>query len=76
MKVGTVEASVKSADCEGSKLGRPVPGMGATLAYFDSYRSARLPQNMSQAQRDAFGAHMYQRLDAPDGPFVHSNWLE
>ncbi len=56
--------------------GIPVPGMGATLAYFDSYRSARLPQNMTQAQRDAFGAHMYQREDAPDGPFVHSNWLE
>ena len=50
--------------------------MGATLVYFDSYRSARLPQNMTQAQRDAFGAHMYQREDAPDGPFVHSNWLE
>jgi 6-phosphogluconate dehydrogenase len=50
--------------------------MGATLAYFDSYRSARLPQNMTQAQRDAFGAHMYQRKDAPDGPFVHSNWLK
>ncbi|MCH9006339.1 MAG: NADP-dependent phosphogluconate dehydrogenase [Proteobacteria bacterium] len=56
--------------------GIPVPGMGATLAYFDSYRSARLPQNMTQAQRDAFGAHMYQREDAQDGPFVHSNWLE
>ena len=56
--------------------GIPVPGMGATLAYFDSYRSARLPQNMTQAQRDAFGAHMYQRQNAPDGPFVHSNWLE
>ena len=56
--------------------GIPVPGMGATLAYFDSYRSARLPQNMTQAQRDAFGAHMYQREDAPDGPFLHSNWLE
>ena len=56
--------------------GIPVPAMGATLAYFDSYRSARLPQNMTQAQRDAFGAHMYQRKDAPDGPFVHSNWLK
>ena len=55
--------------------GIPVPGMAASLAYYDSLRCARLPQNMVQAQRDAFGAHTYQTVDDPDGPFVHSDWL-
>ena len=55
--------------------GVPVPGMAASLAYYDSLRTARLPQNLVQAQRDAFGAHTYQRSDDPDGPPVHSEWL-
>ncbi|HEX9621324.1 MAG TPA: decarboxylating NADP(+)-dependent phosphogluconate dehydrogenase, partial [Polyangiaceae bacterium] len=55
--------------------GVPVPGMSASLGYYDSYRSAELPQNLTQAQRDAFGAHTYQRKDDPDGPFLHSRWL-
>lgn len=55
--------------------GIPVPGMAASLAYYDALRSERLPQNLVQAQRDAFGAHTYQRVDDPDGPFVHSEWL-
>ncbi len=50
--------------------------MASSLAYFDSYRTADLPQNLTQAQRDAFGAHTYQRKDDPSGPFVHSEWLE
>ena len=54
--------------------GIPVPAMSAALAYFDSYRSARLPQNLTQAQRDFFGAHTYQRVDQPDGGFVHTDW--
>ena len=54
--------------------GIPVPAMSAALAYFDSYRSARLPQNLTQAQRDFFGAHTYQRLDRPDTGFVHTDW--
>jgi 6-phosphogluconate dehydrogenase len=54
--------------------GVAVPAMSASLAYFDSYRSARLPQNLTQAQRDRFGAHTYQRVDDPDGPFVHTEW--
>ena len=52
----------------------PVPAMSASLAYFDSYRTARLPQNLTQAQRDYFGAHTYQRVDAPDEGFVHTDW--
>ncbi len=56
--------------------GIPVPAMAASLSYYDSYRTARLPQNLVQAQRDAFGSHTYQRNDAPlDGPFTHTDWL-
>ena len=55
-------------------LGLPAPGLMATLSYFDTYRSARLPANLIQAQRDFFGAHTYERLDAP-GAF-HTEWEE
>ena len=54
--------------------GVPVPAMSASLGYFDSYRSARLPQNLIQAQRDFFGAHTYQRVDRPEAGFVHTDW--
>ena len=54
--------------------GIPVPAMSASLAYFDAYRSANLPQNLTQAQRDFFGAHTYQRADSPEAGFVHSDW--
>ncbi len=57
-----------------TRLGIPTPVFSASLAYFDSYRSAELPQNLTQAQRDAFGAHTYQRRDRPDAGFVHSDW--
>jgi 6-phosphogluconate dehydrogenase len=55
-------------------LGLPAPGLMATLSYFDAYRSAELPANLIQAQRDYFGAHTYERLDAP-GVF-HTEWGE
>jgi 6-phosphogluconate dehydrogenase len=54
--------------------GIPVPCMGAALAYFDGYRSERLPANLLQAQRDFFGAHTYERIDQPRGQFFHTNW--
>jgi 6-phosphogluconate dehydrogenase len=57
-------------------FGIPVPAFSASLAYFDSYRTARLPQNVTQAQRDAFGAHTYERLDKPGAPAVHTEWLK
>jgi 6-phosphogluconate dehydrogenase len=53
-------------------LGLPAPGFMVSLAYFDAYRSAVLPANLIQAQRDFFGAHTYERLDAP-GSF-HTEW--
>ncbi len=54
--------------------GVPVPAMSAALSWFDSYRSAWLPANLLQAQRDYFGAHTYQRIDKPEGEFFHTNW--
>ena len=59
-----------------SELGIPVPAMGASLSYYDGYRSARLPQNLTQAQRDAFGAHTYTRTDHPERGAVHTDWLK
>jgi len=56
------------------KHGAAVPAFSASLAYFDSYRSARLPANLLQAQRDFFGAHTYERIDKP-GVF-HTEWIE
>jgi 6-phosphogluconate dehydrogenase len=53
-------------------LGIPVPAMAASLAYYDSYRSAQLPANLTQAQRDFFGAHTYRRVDR-EGVF-HTDW--
>ena len=56
------------------RLGVPVPAFGSSLAYYDSYRSAQLPANLLQAQRDYFGAHTYERVDRPRGEFFHTNW--
>ena len=55
-----------------AERGIPVPAFGASLAYYDSYRSAELPQNLTQAQRDFFGAHTYERKDK-SGVF-HTEW--
>ena len=54
--------------------GIPVPAISSALCYFDGYRCANLPANMLQAQRDFFGAHMYERIDRPRGEFFHTNW--
>ena len=55
-------------------LGVPMPAIGSALAYYDGYRSERLPANLLQAQRDFFGAHTYERIDRPRGEFFHTNW--
>jgi 6-phosphogluconate dehydrogenase len=55
-------------------LGIPVPAMSSGLAYYDGYRSERLPANLLQAQRDYFGAHTYERVDKPRGEFFHTDW--
>ena len=56
--------------------GIPAPSMSSSLAYFDAYRSPELPQNLTQAQRDYFGSHTYQRNDkGPNAPFIHTDWM-
>jgi 6-phosphogluconate dehydrogenase len=55
-------------------LGIPMPAISSALAYYDGYRSDRLPANLLQAQRDYFGAHTYERIDRPRGEFFHTNW--
>ena len=55
--------------------GVAAPAFSASLAYYDSYRSERLPANLLQAQRDFFGAHTYERIDKPVGEFFHTEWL-
>ena len=57
-----------------AQLGVPIPTFSNALAFYDSYRCARLPANLLQAQRDYFGAHTYERVDKPRGEFFHSNW--
>ena len=54
--------------------GVPVPAISSALSYFDGYTTERLPANLLQAQRDYFGAHTYERTDAPRGQFFHTNW--
>jgi 6-phosphogluconate dehydrogenase len=63
----------RSALMTAIELGVPMPAMSASLAYYDSYRSERLPANLIQAQRDFFGAHTFERIDKP-GSF-HAAWI-
>jgi 6-phosphogluconate dehydrogenase len=51
-----------------------IPAFCTSLNYFDGFRNSRLPANLLQAQRDYFGAHMYERVDKPRGEFFHTNW--
>ncbi|MCC5840998.1 MAG: NADP-dependent phosphogluconate dehydrogenase [Opitutales bacterium] len=57
-----------------AEAGISIPTFGSALSYYDGYRSARLPQNLLQAQRDFFGAHTYERVDQPRGKFFHIDW--
>jgi len=74
--VGEGEASLRALVGGAQAAGVAVPALAASLAYFDGYRTAELPQNLTQAQRDAFGAHTYQRNDEASPPFVHTEWLK
>jgi 6-phosphogluconate dehydrogenase len=58
----------------GIEQGIPTPALSSALAYYDGYRSERLPANLLQAQRDYFGAHTYERVDQPRGQFFHTDW--
>ncbi|KAL5967936.1 6-phosphogluconate dehydrogenase decarboxylating [Taenia solium] len=67
------QESWRSIVCMSVKAGIPVPGFSSALAFFDAFRSARLPANLIQAQRDYFGAHLYE-LEASPGTWHHTDW--
>ena len=68
------QGSWRTAVATAVTAGIPVPAFTTALAFFDGYRSGRLPANLLQAQRDYFGAHTYERIDQPRGKFFHTNW--
>ncbi|MEQ8763774.1 MAG: NADP-dependent phosphogluconate dehydrogenase [Planctomycetota bacterium] len=70
-----VPGQIREVLAQAVRAGVPVPCFSASLAWFDTVRTANLPTNLTQAQRDAFGAHTYHRLDDLDGPAQHSEWL-
>ncbi len=72
--VNKYQASWRRAVAQAVKMGIPTPAFSTALAFFDGYRSARLPANLLQAQRDYFGAHTYERVDQPRGQFFHTDW--
>jgi 6-phosphogluconate dehydrogenase len=68
------QPSWRKAIVHAIEIGVPTPAFSTALAFFDGYRTARLPANLLQAQRDFFGAHTYERVDKPRGEFFHTNW--
>jgi len=72
--IKSAEPGWRKATALGIELGIPLPAFSSALAFFDGYRSGKLPANLLQAQRDYFGAHTYERLDRPRGEFFHTNW--
>ena len=60
--------------CSAARIGIPIPAISAALNYYDGYRSERLPHNLLQAQRDYFGSHTYERIDAEG--FFHTDWQQ
>jgi len=68
------QASWRRAIVQAVQFGVPTPAFSTALAFYDGYRTARLPANLLQAQRDFFGAHTYERVDKPRGEFFHTNW--
>jgi 6-phosphogluconate dehydrogenase len=72
--INKYQASWRKALVHAVQMGVPTPAFSTALAFFDGYRTARLPQNLLQAQRDFFGAHTYERIDQPRGQFSHTNW--
>jgi 6-phosphogluconate dehydrogenase len=68
------QSSWRKALIKAIELGVPTPAFSTALAFYDGFRTARLPANLLQAQRDFFGAHTYERTDKPRGEFFHTNW--
>jgi len=74
--VGKAQVAWRAVIKTAVDLGIPVPAMSTALNYYDGYRSARLPANLLQAQRDYFGAHTFERVDKPRGKYFHFIWTE
>ncbi|HSF80227.1 MAG TPA: decarboxylating NADP(+)-dependent phosphogluconate dehydrogenase [Anaerolineales bacterium] len=74
VEVESAQAAWRRVVARAVENGIPVPAMSSALAFYDGYRSAHLPANLIQAQRDYFGAHTYERIDKPRGEFFHTNW--
>lgn len=72
--IETSQAALRSVIATGVQAGIPLPAMSSALAFYDAYRTEKLPANLLQAQRDYFGAHTYERIDKPRGEFFHTNW--
>ena len=70
----TLEDAWREVVSYGIRAGIPMPTFSSALAWFDGYTTENLPANLLQAQRDYFGAHTYERTDAPRGTFFHTNW--
>ncbi len=68
------EASWRKGIIQAIQSGVPTPAFSTALSFYDGFRTARLPANLLQAQRDFFGAHTYERVDKPRGQFFHTNW--
>jgi 6-phosphogluconate dehydrogenase len=68
------QSSWRQAQIRAIELGIPTPAFSSAIAFYDGYRTARLPANLLQAQRDFFGAHTYERVDQPRGKFFHTDW--
>ena len=75
-EIDRCQANWRRVVAAAAEYGVPVPTFYSALAYYDSYRSERLPANLLQSQRDFFGAHTYERVDAPRGKFFHIDWPE
>ena len=72
--VNKYQPSWRKAIVHAIEIGVPTPAFTTALAFYDGYRTERLPANLLQAQRDFFGAHTYERVDKPRGEFFHTNW--
>lgn len=70
----TAHSSLRRVVANAALNGIPIPALSSALNYYDGLRSARLPANLLQAQRDYFGAHTYERVDRPRGVFFHTDW--
>ena len=73
-KINQSQAGWRKVIAKAVETGVPMPAMSAALAFYDGYRTANLPANLLQAQRDYFGAHTYEKVDGPEGKRFHSNW--